>query len=257
MDEFATYPSLKDKVVYISGGTTGIGAHVVEHFAAQGSRVGFVGRNEAAAAAVIDGCTKNGWPAPMFQRVDVTDIAALRASIVATASALGPINVLVNNAANDQRHTMEEVTPEYWDERMNVNLRHQFFAIQAVVGGMRAAGGGSIINLGSISWMLKVPDMPAYTTAKAAIQGLTRTMAKYLGPDNIRVNAVVPGWIITQRQLDHWLTPEAEQEMLEGQCLKRRLYPPELARMILFLAADDSSACTSQSYIVDGGWAGL
>ena len=257
MDEFATYPSLQGKVVYISGGTTGIGAQVVEHFAAQGARVGFIGRNEAAAAAVIDDCAKNGWPAPMFQRVDVTDIAALRASIEATAGALGPINVLVNNAANDQRHTMEEVTPEYWDERMHVNLRHQFFAIQAVAGGMRAAGGGSIINLGSISWMLKVPDMPAYTTAKAAIQGLTRTIARYLGPDNIRVNAVVPGWIITQRQLDHWLTPEAEQEMLEGQCLKRRLLPPELARMILFLAADDSSACTSQSYIVDGGWAGL
>ncbi|MFQ5973920.1 MAG: SDR family NAD(P)-dependent oxidoreductase [Alphaproteobacteria bacterium] len=257
MDEFATYPSLRDRVVLVTGGSSGIGADMVQHFAAQGSKVGFVGQNEAAAAEVVRASVERGEHRPLFLKCDLRDIEGLRAAIRETEEALGTITVLVNNAAHDERHDMAEVTPEYWDDRMHVNLRHQFFAIQTVAPGMKAAGGGSIVNLGSISWMIKTTGMPAYTTAKAAIQGLTRTMARELGPDNIRVNCVAPGWIMTQRQIDLWLTPEGEADLMAGQCLKRRLYPPEVSRLVLFLAADDSSACTSQSYVVDGGWAGL
>jgi NAD(P)-dependent dehydrogenase (short-subunit alcohol dehydrogenase family) len=162
--------------------------------------------------------------------------------------------VLVNNAAHDERHSIEAVTPEYWDDRFAVNLRHQFFAAQAVVPGMAAAGGGSIINMGSTSWMVGQGGMPAYLSAKAAVAGLTRALARDLGPKNIRVNSVVPGWIMTERQIALWLTPEGEQELLRRQCLKRKLKPEDVARMVLFLASDDSDACTSQAFIVDGGW---
>ena len=257
MSGFASYPSLRDKTVFITGGTSGIGADFVPQFAAHGAKVGFIGRNEAAAAAVVAEATSRGPHQPLFISCDVGDIDALRAAIGRTADAFGPIDVLVNNAASDDRHKMEDVTPEYWDERMNVNLRHHFFAIQAVAPGMKTAGGGSIINLGSVSWMNKTPWMPAYTAAKAAIHGLTRTMARALGPDNIRVNCVVPGWIMTERQETLWHNPETEKRRAAGQCLPRKLYPPDVSRLVLFLAADDGSACTSQSYVVDGGWAGL
>lgn len=255
--QFATYPSLRDKVVFITGGTSGIGADYVVQFAAQGSKVAFVGRNATAAEELTGACADEGFPEPLFIQTDVTDIDALKAAIGQTADRFGPITGLINNAASDDRHDVMEVTPEYWDERMQINLRHQFFAIQGVIPGMRQAGGGSIVNLGSISWMLKNTEYPAYATAKSAVQGLTRTMARYLGPDNINVNAVVPGWILTQRQVDLWHNEEGEKARLEGQCIKRKLYAPDLTRMILFLIADDGNACTSQSYVVDGGWAGL
>ena len=256
LERYASYPSLDDKVVFVTGGSSGIGSDYVVQFAAQGAMVGFVGRNEAAAAQVVARCVKAGDPEPLFIPCDLRYIDALRAAIKQTAAAFGTITGLINNAASDERHRLEDVTPEYWDDRMHVNLRHQFFAIQAVVPGMKAAGGGSIVNLGSIGWMLKVPDYPAYATSKAAIQGLTRTMAKQLGPFNVRVNCVVPGWIMTEKQVTLWLTPAGEKELMEGQCLKRKLYAPDVTRMILFLIADDGSACASQNYVVDGGWAG-
>lgn len=173
--------------------------------------------------------------------------------MASTAAVLGPITVLVNNAANDQRHGYQDVTVEYWDERMATNLRHQFFAIQAVAPMMKAAGGGSVINFGSISWHTNSGGMPAYTTAKAAVEGLTKGMARDLGPDGIRVNTVIPGWIMTQRQIDLWLTPDAEEQLLRAQCLKAKLVPEDVARMVLWLAADDSRMCTSQLWVVDGG----
>lgn len=253
---FASYPSLRDKVVFITGGSSGIGADYVVQLAAQGAKVGFVGRNQNAADALIAVCGDAGYPVPLFIQTDLRDIDALRAAMAQTEDALGTITGLINNAASDERHKLADVTPEYWDERMQVNLRHQFFAIQAAVPGMRRAGGGSIVNLGSIGWMLKVPDYPAYATAKAAIQGLTRTMARDLGPDNINVNCVVPGWIMTQRQIDKWLDEAGEKALMEGQCLKRKLVPSDVTRMVMFLIADDGNACTSQNFVVDGGWAG-
>ncbi len=252
-DAIASYPSLKDRVVLVTGGGSGIGAEVVRQFARQGSHVAFldvkVAESEALAAALLD----EGHTAAFYE-CDLTDIAALRAVIGAVRSDLGPITVLVNNAANDQRHSIQDVTPEYWDDRMAVNLRHQFFAAQAVAPDMAAAGGGAIVNLGSVSWMLGQGGMPAYTTAKSAIMGLTRSLATDLGPDNIRVVCVVPGWIMTQRQIDNWLTPEAEADMMKGQCLKRKLYPIDIARPVLFFASDEAGGCTAQSCVIDGGW---
>jgi NAD(P)-dependent dehydrogenase (short-subunit alcohol dehydrogenase family) len=191
---------------------------------------------------------------PLFVPCDVTDIAALRAALARIAGELGTVTVLVNNAASDDRHTTAEITPEYWDERLAVNLRHQFFAIQAVIEAMTAAGGGSIINISSISWLIPSTRQAAYITAKAGIVGLTRTLAHELGPANIRVNCVLPGAIMTERQRRLWVTPEYSAQIRQSQALKRDLVPEDVARLILFLAADDSSAITSQSYIVDGGW---
>ncbi|GAB4352176.1 MAG: SDR family oxidoreductase [Kiloniellaceae bacterium] len=250
----AIYPSLKDRVVFITGGGSGIGASIVEHFCRQGARVGFVDIDEAASAALVESVAAAGDPAPFFVKCDLTDIEALRVAIGQVREKLGPITVLVNNAANDQRHKIDEVTPEYWDDRFAVNLKHQFFAAQAIYPDMEAAGGGAIVNLGSVSWMLAQGGMPCYTTAKSAVAGLTRSLARDLGPKNIRVNCVVPGWIMTQRQIDLWLTPESEAELLERQCLKRKLVPADIARAVLFFAAEDSGGCTNQSYIVDGGW---
>ncbi len=257
MDVYATYPSLAGKSVFVSGGSSGIGADIVRQFAAQGARVGFVGRNEVAARKVTEACAEEGGGEARFIACDVRDVDALKTAIEETASAFGPITGLVNNAASDDRHRSQEVSPAYWDERMAVNLRHQFFAIQAVSPAMKAAGGGAIVNLGSIGWMIKDPIFPAYAAAKSAIEGLTRVMARELGPDNIRVNSVVPGWIMTERQLELWSTPEAQESNLEQQCLKRKLYPPDISRMVLFLASDDSSGCTSHSYFVDAGRSGL
>jgi NAD(P)-dependent dehydrogenase (short-subunit alcohol dehydrogenase family) len=251
--EFAIYPSLRERVVFITGGASGIGAEEVTQFARQGAHVAFVDIADDAAAALIEELRSQGLAAPDYQRCDLKDVGALQAAIASVGRRLGPVTVLVNNAANDQRHSFSDVTVEYWDERMATNLRHQFFAIQAVVPMMRGAGGGSIINFGSISWHTNNGGMPAYTTAKAGVEGLTKGMARDLGPDRIRVNTVIPGWIMTQRQVDLWLTPEAEAQLIQAQCLKHKVYPPDVARMVLWLASDDSRMCTSQLWVVDGG----
>jgi NAD(P)-dependent dehydrogenase (short-subunit alcohol dehydrogenase family) len=254
MTATAIYPSLKDRVVFVTGGGSGIGASIVEHFCQQGAKVGFVDIDEAASQALVKQVEKAGHGKPMFVNCDLTDIPALRAAIDEVRKALGPITILVNNAANDQRHPMDEVTPEYWDDRIAVNLKHQFFAAQAIHPDMAAAGGGAIVNLGSVSWMIGQGGMPCYTTAKSAVAGLTRSLARDLGPKNIRVNCVVPGWIMTQRQIDLWLNKESEAELMQRQCLKRKLVPADIARAVLFFASEDSGGCTNQSYIVDGGW---
>ena len=250
---FAVYPSLRDRVVLVTGGASGIGAEHVTQFARQGAKVAFLDIADAAASALIKTLVGEGLPAPLYLPCDLKDIPALQAAIAEVARRFGPITVLVNNAANDQRHDYQDVTVEFWDERMATNLRHQFFAIQAIAPMMRAAGGGSIINSGSISWHTNHGDMPAYTTAKAGIEGLTKGMARDLGPHGIRVNCVIPGWIMTQRQIDLWLTPEAEANLLRTQCLKTKLVPADVTRMVLWLASDDSRMCSSQLWIVDGG----
>jgi NAD(P)-dependent dehydrogenase (short-subunit alcohol dehydrogenase family) len=250
---FAIYPSLRDRVVLVTGGASGIGAEEVTQFARQGARVAFLDIDDAAATALIESLTRDGLTPPLYLRCDLKDIAALQAAIALVSRQLGAITVLVNNAANDQRHAWQDMTVEYWDERMATNLRHQFFAIQAVAPQMQAVGGGSIINFGSISWHTSQGNMPAYTTAKAGVEGLTKSMARDLGPHGIRVNCIIPGWIMTQRQIDLWLTPEAEANLLQAQCLKSKLMPADVARMVLWLAADDSRMCTSQLWVADGG----
>ena len=250
----AIYPSLRDRVVFVTGGASGIGAQEVTHFARQGARVAFVDINDEAAKALTASLRAESCPEPWFRHCDLRDIPSLQSAIADAAAALGPITVLVNNAAHDQRHKWEDVTVEYWDERQATNLRHQFFAIQAIAPMMKAAGGGSIINFGSISWHRNSGGMPAYTTAKAAVEGLTKGMARDLGPFKIRVNTVIPGWIMTQRQIELWLTPEAEAELMRNQCLQGRVMPEDVARLVLWLAADDSRMCTSQLWVCDGGW---
>jgi D-xylose 1-dehydrogenase len=251
---YARYPSLEDRPVLVTGGATGIGAAIVEHFAAQGARVAFLDRDDASGAALVDAIRSRAPHAPLFLRCDLTDVAALRAAIATIQSALGPVRALVNNAASDDRHRWQDVTPEYWDERMAVNLRHYFFAAQAVAPAMAAAGGGSIVNLSSIAWVIPSTGLPAYVTAKAGIVGLTRTLAHELGRDDVRVNCVMPGAIATERQKRLWLTPQYTAEVQSRQALKRELVPADVARVVLFLAADDSEAITNQSYVVDGGW---
>ncbi len=253
-EQFATYPSLRERVVLVTGGATGIGAAVVEEFALQGSRVAFLDIDANAASLLIADLSKRCSYPPLFLDCDLTNIAALRAAVAKVESTHGAIRVLVNNAASDDRHSFSEVTPEYWDGRMDINLRHQFFAIQAVAPRMTAAGGGSIINMSSIAWMIPSTGMPAYVACKAAVVGLTRTMAHELGTSNIRVNCVLPGAILTERQRRRWWTPEYKAEIMARQALKRSLDPREVARLILFLAADDSAAITNQSYVIDGGW---
>jgi NAD(P)-dependent dehydrogenase (short-subunit alcohol dehydrogenase family) len=251
--QFADYPSLRDRVVFITGGASGIGAEHVTEFAMQGAKVAFVDIGDDAANELVAALEAAGHAAPFYQHCDLKDIDALRAAIAAVGKRLGPITVLVNNAANDQRHKFEDVTVEYWDERLATNLRHQFFAIQAVAPMMREAGGGSIVNFGSVSWHSLQGGMPAYTTAKAAVEGLTRGMARDLGPDRIRVNTVIPGWIMTERQIKLWLTPEAEENLIRSQCLKEKLAPADVTRMVLWLASDDSRMCTAQLWVVDAG----
>jgi NAD(P)-dependent dehydrogenase (short-subunit alcohol dehydrogenase family) len=250
---FANYPSLRDRVVLVTGGASGIGAEHVTQFARQGAKVAFLDIADAAAASLIDTLRQEGLPPPVYLPCDLKDIPALQSAVGEAARRLGPIGVLVNNAANDQRHDYQDVTVEYWDERMATNLRHQFFTIQAVAPMMQAAGGGSIINFGSISWHTNHGSMPAYTTAKAGIEGLTKGMARDLGMHGIRVNCVIPGWIMTQRQIDLWLTPDAEANLLRVQCLKTKLVPADVTRMVLWLASDDSRMCSSQLWVVDGG----
>jgi NAD(P)-dependent dehydrogenase (short-subunit alcohol dehydrogenase family) len=248
----ATYPSLRDRVVLITGGGSGIGAALTRRFAEQHAKVGFVDIADEPSAKLAADLTAEGLSVH-FEHCDVRDIAALRRSIAAIRDRVGPITVLINNAAHDDRHPTPEVTPDYFDERIAVNLRHQFFAAQAVLPDMQAAGFGSIVNFGSVSWMIGQGGLVVYSAAKAAILGMTRSLARDYGQYNIRVNAIAPGWIMTERQTTLWLTPEAEKGLLERQCLKRKLVPDDMARMALFFASDESGACTSQQYVADAG----
>jgi NAD(P)-dependent dehydrogenase (short-subunit alcohol dehydrogenase family) len=250
MSSYASYPSLTGKSVFITGGATGIGASMVMHFAGQGARVGFIDIDDLAAEALAG---RLG-PSVRYLRCDVRDIPALQAAIAAFEAETGHIDVLVNNAANDDRHKVDEVDTAYWDNRMAINLRPPFFAAQAVRKGMARAGGGSIINLGSVVVQMAAAELAAYVTAKAGVYGLTRALAREFGPDRIRVNCLVPGWVMTERQIELWLDEAGERRIAERQCLPDKLLPEDLARMALFLAADDSRHCTSQSFIVDGGW---
>jgi len=249
MPRFAVYPSLSDRVVFISGGGSGIGASIVEHFVEQGSKVAFVDLDEAASTALVKRLDNK----PLFLKCDVRDVKAYQAAIGEAAARLGTITGLVNNAARDDRHKLDEVTPEFWDERIAVNLRHQYFAIQAVVPGMRKAGGGAIVNLSSVSFVAMTPNLSVYQAAKAAVIGMTRGLARDLGSDGIRLNSVMPGWIMTDRQIALWLTPAAEANLMAAQCLKEKLHPPDIARMVLWLSADDSRMVTAQNFMVDGG----
>jgi D-xylose 1-dehydrogenase len=252
--QFALYPSLRGRAVLVTGGATGIGESIVNHFVRQGARVAFFDvQNEPAQRLVEALKTEAEW-APLYLPCDLTDIGALQSAVREAIAALGTVDVLVNNAANDERHKIEEVTPEYWDRSLATNLRPQFFMIQAVLPAMRATGRGSIINMSSISWMIPSTGVPLYVAAKAAIVGLTRTMAHELGPAGIRVNAVLPGAIVTEKQKRLWYTPEYKAKIMASQALKRDIMPDDVARLVLFLAADDSSAITNQSYVVDGGW---
>lgn len=253
MSKRAVYPDLEDRVVVVTGGAHGIGAALVSAFVQQKARVGFLdidaGAGEALTRELVD---KGG--RVHFEAADLTDIGALQAGIAAVRNVFGPVTVLINNAAHDERHRSEEVTPEFWDDRFAVNLRHQFFAAQAVIPDMIAQGGGAIVNFGSITWMAGQGGMVAYSAAKSAVIGLTRSLARDYGKHEIRVNAIAPGWILTERQKAKWVTPEAERKLMEDQCLKRWLAPEEIARFAVFLASDEASAATGQHYVVDGGW---
>ena len=254
MTTYATYPSLAHRGVFITGGAAGIGSALVEQFARQGSKVAFVDRNVAEAQVTIARCVQAGAAhVPLFYELDLVDIAALRQACAAAVAALGSVSVLVNNAANDDRHDWREVTPEYFDDRIHVNLRHYFFAIQALAPQMMAAGQGSIVNIGSSSYLMQEDFFPGYAIAKSAVEGITRTMARTFGPHGVRVNTVLPGWVPTERQLAKWWSPEGEAGTMRDQAIKRRIPAEEFAQMVLFLAADDGAACTAQHFLVDGG----
>ena len=249
---FATYPSLNGAVVFVTGGASGIGEQIVRAFAAQGSKIGFVDIDTERGGALADELGGEG-STIRFEPCDLRDIDALKRAFAALEAALGPAMVLVNNAARDDRHDWQEVTPDYYDERIATNLRHMFFAIQAVAPGMIAAGKGSIINFGSNSWWQATGGMPVYTSAKAAVHGMTRSFARDLGPHRIRVNTVVPGWVMTERQKALWVTPEALERHRKRQCLPDLIEPVYLARMVLFLASDDAAMCTANNYMVEAG----
>ncbi len=254
LSSLGRYPSLKGKVVFVTGGGSGIGAAIVESFIDQGAKVAFVDVNVESSTKLVDDLQAQYGAKPLFIKCDVTDTRALQQTIKDIAAQLGDIEVLVNNAAHDQRHKWQDVTPEYWDERVAINIKQYFFCIQAVLPGMIKKKAGSIINTGSMSWKAKQGGMPAYTTSKAATHGLTRGMARDVGKDNIRVNTVVPGWVMTERQLSLWVDAEGEKEIDRQQVLAGRVMPVDLARMVLFLAADDSKMCSAQEFTVDGGW---
>ncbi len=252
--QYARYPSLVDRTVFITGGADGIGSAMVEQFAGQGSRVAFVDKNIMYATATIQRCIDAGAAhAPLFYEVDLLDIDALKTACSAAIHDLGSVSVLVNNAANDDRHDWQDMTPEYFDNRINTNLRHYFFTIQALAPQMIAAKHGSVINIGSSSYMMQEDFFPGYAIAKSAVEGITRTMARTFGPHGVRVNTVLPGWVPTERQLTKWWSPEGEEGTMRDQAIKRRIMPEEFAQMVLFLAADDGAACTAQQFMVDGG----
>ncbi|GHA31311.1 dehydrogenase [Devosia pacifica] len=256
MTNYAKYPSLAGRPVVISGGASGIGASIVRAFAEQGALVGFVDIAEDAGEALAKELADSGHTA-MFAACDITDTSSYQSAIAEFAEAHGDAAVLVNNAAHDQRHDWSEVTPEIWDERMAVNLKHSFFAIQAIAPAMQKAGRGSIINFGSISWMIMSPRLPVYETAKAATHGLTRAMARELGKSGVRVNIVVPGWVMTERQKTLWLDEAGKRQIEETQALAGYVEPDDCARMALFLGADDSAMISAQQFVVDGGWASV
>ncbi len=251
---FAIYPSLRERVVLITGGASGIGEALVTAFVAQHARVALIDLQAAAGAALVARLAPTASYPPVFFGCDLTDISALERTVAQVISDFSKVDVLVNNAGNDTRHAIEEVTSATWDQSIAVNLKHQFFMTQAVIPAMRSQGAGAIINMSSIGWVIPSTRVPVYVTAKAGIVGMTRTLAHELGKDNIRVNCVMPGAIQTERQKQLWLTEEYKAEILRAQALKRLIEPEEVARLVLFLASDDSAAITSQSYVIDGGW---
>lgn len=251
MTPLPSYPDLKGASVFITGGGSGIGAALTEGFLRQGARVAFVQRSDA--SAFCDTMAAQTGLRPLFIACDITDIAALRAAVATATAAHGPITVLVNNAANDMRHDTLKVTEEFWDWSMAINLKSYFFAAQAVLPGMQAAGGGSIINFTSISYMFGAAGYPAYATANSGINGLTRTLAREFGPDRIRVNALAPGWVLTQKQKDLWVTPEGLAAHVARQCLKDTLAPEDITGGVLFLASNASKMMTGQALVIDGG----
>jgi D-xylose 1-dehydrogenase len=250
----AQYPSLRGRNVFVTGGGSGIGAAIVAGFVAQGARVAFIDIAEGASRDLAEGLAAAGHTRPWWRTCDVRDVAALQAAIAAAAGELGDFHVLVNNVASDDRHTLESITPAYYDERIAINQRAALFALQAVVPGMKRLGAGSVINLGSISWQIKASEYPCYAIAKAAVNGLTRGNAAPLGRERIRINTVTPGWVMTERQKKLWLTPEGERDIDRNQCLPDRVQPEDIAAMVFWLAADDSRMCTAQEFVVDGGW---
>lgn len=251
----ARFPSLDGKRVFVTGGGSGIGEMIVSAFVEQGAKVAFVDIATDASLALCERLAAAGLEKPLFRQCDIRDIPALQQTMQSLAEQIGDFDVLVNNAGSDDRHKPEEVTVDYWNDRIAINQRPMFFACQAVIPGMKKKGGGSIINLGSTSWHIAGGGYPVYTTAKASVSGLTRGLARDLGPYNIRVNTVTPGWVMTERQVKLWLDEEGEALIKRSQCLPGHLLPWHVARMVLFLAADDSAMCSAQEYIVDGGWA--
>ena len=254
MKQLAKYGSLQGKRVFITGGGSGIGESLVAEFAAQGALVAFVDIAVEASEALCRRLAEAGLTAPLFRHCDITDIPSLQAVMAELADKLGDFDILVNNAANDQRHQAQDVTLEYWNERIAINQRPMFFTCQAVFEGMKRQGGGSIINVSSISWHMKSGGYPVYATTKAAVVGLTRGLARDFGAHNIRVNTVTPGWVMTQRQIELWVDEAAEVEIKKSQCLPSKLMPQDIAAMVLFLASDDGAMCSSQEFIVDAGW---
>jgi D-xylose 1-dehydrogenase len=250
----ASYPSLRGQRVFVTGGGTGIGAAIVVAFAEQGAQVAFVDMADSESDALARRIAADGHLPPWWRSCDVRDVAALQAAVAQATAELGDFSTLVNNVARDDRHTIESVTPAYWDERMAVNQRPAFFAIQAIVPGMRRLGGGSIINFGSTGWQSKASEYPCYAIAKSSVNGLTRGLAGSLGVDRIRVNTVSPGWVMTERQIKLWLNAEGEEAIKRNQCLPDKLQPSDVARMVLFLASDDGAMCTAQEFKVDAGW---
>ena len=254
MSSYATYPSLADRGVFVTGGAAGIGSAMVEQFARQGAKVAFVDKAIDEAHATIQRCIDAGVAhTPVFHEVDLIDIDALQHACARAVDELGGVSVLVNNAASDDRHDWRDMTPEYFDNRINTNLRHYFFSIQALAPQMMEAGVGSIVNIGSSSYMMQEDMFPGYAIAKSAVEGITRTMARTFGPFGVRVNTVLPGWVATERQITMWWSAEGEEATMRDQAIKRRITAEEFSQMVLFLAADDGAACTAQHFLVDGG----
>ena len=248
------YYDLENKRVFVTGGGSGIGASIVEHFCEQKAEVHFIDINEDESNKLISECKNKNFSVPNFINCDLLNIKELQSTISKIISEKGPIEILINNAANDERHKIEDVTEEFWNDRMNINLRHYFFTVQSVREAMIKNNGGVIVNIGSASWMIGQGGMAAYTAAKSGVVGLSRSFARDLGEFNIRVNSVVPGWVMTQRQIDLWLNDESEKELMHRQCLKEKLTPHELAQAVLFFSSEQASGCTNQSYVVDKGW---
>lgn len=254
MMEFASYPSLAGQAVFVTGGGSGIGADIVAAFARQGARVAFADRDLASSTALVASLEGSVLETPLFLACDLSDMSALRAAVAQASERFGDVDILVNNTANDERHDFLDVSPEYFDAKLAINLKVAFFAAQAVMQGMKRRGGGSIINLGSTGWKNKVAGYPVYATSKSAINGLTRSLAREFGKDSIRVNTLTPGWVMTSRQLDKWVDPAGERAMDDNQCLPGRIAGADVASMALFLGAKDSRMMTAQEFIVDAGW---